>query len=92
MIIIFNKTHLLHFVHSQNMLTSLPDDFFENMPSLTDVNLDKNKFTTLSEKPFSVLLRYVQQLSMSGKIFYYEYIRFLSYIFLYNCLNEFERV
>lgn len=56
------------------MLTSLPEDFFENMPTITDVLLDNNKFITLSEKPFSTALRQLQQLSMTGKIIYYENI------------------
>lgn len=61
-------------IFSKNRLSYLPDDFFENMPSLKIVSLQQNKFTTLSEKPFSELFRYrPYSLYMTGKG-YYEYI------------------
>lgn len=59
-------------MRSQNELSSLPPDFFENMPSLTNVHLDQNKFITLSEKPFSGAISNLQQLWMTGNI-YFEY-------------------
>lgn len=49
---------------SLNDLAHLPEDFFSNMPKLTDVNLDYNKFTTLNEKPFSQAFGFLSKFTM----------------------------
>ena len=68
---------------SFNKLAELPEDFFSNMPKLSDVHLEKNNFMTLTEMPFSVAFRAVHLFSITGKKNLFSFIvRIVSLIFL----------
>nr|XP_050025041.1 leucine-rich repeats and immunoglobulin-like domains protein sma-10 isoform X3 [Dermacentor andersoni] len=47
---------LAHLDFSDNELTSLPSDMFENMPVLESVTLSRNHFQTLSPEPWKPML------------------------------------
>lgn len=49
-------TKLAHLDFSDNELTSLPADMFNNMPVLESVTLSRNKFTTLLPEPWKPML------------------------------------
>ncbi|XP_077493113.1 uncharacterized protein LOC144104148 isoform X2 [Amblyomma americanum] len=51
---------------SDNKLTSLPHDMFENMPVLESVMLSRNKFKTLSPAPWRPMLRQLHSIKLDG--------------------------
>lgn len=50
---------------SNNKISELPEDFFSNMPRITEVHLDRNHFTFLNEKPFALAFSVLTQLTMT---------------------------
>lgn len=66
-----NPAKMLHSITlSCNLLQSLPEDMFTNMPELTELYLDNNKFSTLDEDVFRWPLENLQVISMAGNEFH----------------------
>ncbi|XP_015914167.2 leucine-rich repeat and immunoglobulin-like domain-containing nogo receptor-interacting protein 3 [Parasteatoda tepidariorum] len=57
---------LYHLDLSNNLLTTLPDNMFSNMPDLHEVHLNNNKFVTLREEVFSPIMQKLQSMMLAG--------------------------
>ncbi|XP_065285038.1 leucine-rich repeat-containing protein 24-like isoform X5 [Dermacentor albipictus] len=57
---------LAHLDFSDNELTSLPSDMFQNMPVLESVTLSRNHFQTLSPEPWKPMLGQLRLVTLDG--------------------------
>ncbi|XP_065285037.1 protein slit-like isoform X4 [Dermacentor albipictus] len=59
-------SNLRHLDLSDNELTSLPSDMFQNMPVLESVTLSRNHFQTLSPEPWKPMLGQLRLVTLDG--------------------------
>nr|XP_042901169.1 vasorin-like isoform X2 [Parasteatoda tepidariorum] len=59
-----NKLHHLDLSH--NLLETLPENMFKNMPNLGEIYLSHNKLLTLNEETFSPVIKKLQLLMLTG--------------------------